>query len=85
MTESEIYPILAEIFSDAFLHEVPLAPELTADDVDGWDSFKHIEIVIAVEQRFGVRFRTREIDGLHSVGDLVALIGARRDGQSAIA
>jgi acyl carrier protein len=79
MTESEIYKILSEIFSDAFLRDIPLSSDLTAHDVTGWDSFKHIEIVLAAEERFGVSFSTREIDTLHSVGDLASLISSKRN------
>jgi acyl carrier protein len=75
MTEAAVYEGLRDIFADVFLRDdIPLAPTLTAKEVDGWDSFKQIEIIISVEERFGVKFTSREIDGLHSVGDLAALI-----------
>ena len=45
-----------------------------AKHVAGWDSFKQIEIIMAAEERFAIRLTTREMDGLHSVGDLVRVI-----------
>jgi acyl carrier protein len=73
--DAEIYAFLAELFRDLFdRDDIVLRPELTAGDVDGWDSFKQVEILVATEAQFGVKFRTREIDGLHSLGDLVALV-----------
>jgi acyl carrier protein len=48
--------------------------ELTAKDVAGWDSFKQIEIILAVEEKYGVKFRTRELDSLHNVGDLARVV-----------
>jgi acyl carrier protein len=48
---------------------------LSSDDVADWDSFKQIEIIIAVEELFSIKFRTRELDTLRNVGDLVELIG----------
>ena len=75
MDDAEIYAFLAELFRDLFdRDDIVLRPELTAGDVDGWDSFKQVEILVATEAQFGVKFRTREIDGLHSLGDLVALV-----------
>jgi acyl carrier protein len=75
MTESMIYKLLNEMFSEIFVRDdIVLTPETKASDIYGWDSFKQIEIVMAVEDRFGVRLRTREIDNLRNVGDLVAAI-----------
>jgi acyl carrier protein len=78
MTEPEIYQTLSAIFQDVFLRDdLVLTPALSAKDVDDWDSFKQIEIIIAVEQHFGLKFRTREMDRLGSVGDLVHLIASK--------
>jgi acyl carrier protein len=75
MTEPEIYQALTTIFRDVFLRDdLDLTPELSAKDVPDWDSFKQIEIIIAVEENFGVKFRTREMDSLNNVGDLARLI-----------
>lgn len=79
MTEAEIYAALTEVFRDVFLDDaIALTPALGAGDVPGWDSFKQIEILIASEERFGVKFTTRELDGLRNVGDLVGIIAARK-------
>jgi len=78
MTEPDVYTALTEIFHDVFLREdLVLSPTLTARDVKGWDSFKQIEIVMAVEERYGVKFKTRELDRLENVGDLADLILSR--------
>ena len=77
MTEPEIYPVLSEIFRDVFMREVPLRPDLTAKDVEGWDSFKQIEIIIALEERFRFKFTTRELDSLRNLGDLARIVAAR--------
>lgn len=79
MVQPEIYDtltqILREIFDDPALRA---APEMSAKDVPEWDSFNHINIIVASEQRFGVKFRTAEIDGLRNVGDFAELIAAKR-------
>ncbi len=76
--EAEIYNGLNEIFSDVFLRDdLVLTPALNAKDVRGWDSFKQIEIIMAAEERWAIKFNTRELDSLRSVGDLVTLIEAK--------
>jgi acyl carrier protein len=75
MQEAEIYADLTEIFREVFMRDdLALTPELTAKDVPGWDSFKQIEIILALEEKFGFKFRTRELDSLHNVGDLARVV-----------
>ncbi len=72
---TEVYGKLTEIFQDIFMRDdLTLTPELTAKDVPGWDSFKQIEIIIAVEEAYQIRFRTKDLDSLHNVGDLARTI-----------
>ncbi len=75
MTEPEIYETLTPIFRDVFLNDdLELSPGLSAKDVEGWDSFKQIEIIMAVEEHFSIKFSTPEMDSLNNVGDLVRLV-----------
>ncbi|HEY1931739.1 MAG TPA: acyl carrier protein [Acetobacteraceae bacterium] len=77
-TEAEIYAGLTEIFNDVFMRDdMALTPALAANDVQGWDSFKQIEIIMASEEKFGMKFTTRELDSLQNVGDLVRVIAAK--------
>ena len=81
MTEAELYQQLTEICRDVFgRDDMELTPELSAKDVAGWDSFKQIEIMIAVEERYGVKFRTRELESLQNVGDLVRAVLSKSAG-----
>jgi acyl carrier protein len=80
MTEAALYETLSEIFRDVFMRDVELRPNLTAKDVPGWDSFKQIEIIVALEERYGIKFHTRELDSLHSVGDLVRVLSSKTKG-----
>jgi len=69
---------LQDLFRDVFDDdEIVLADELTADDVDGWDSLAHVNLMIAVEMEFGVRFATTEIASMQDVGSLVTLLQAK--------
>jgi acyl carrier protein len=77
-TEAEIYSGLREIFADVFLRDdLVLRPDLTAKQVQGWDSFKQIEIIMASEERWSIKFSARELDSLRSVGDLAGLVEAK--------
>lgn len=64
---------------------IDLRDEMTADDLSGWDSLAHLNIVISVEKTFGIRFAAAEIAGLkqpgQNIGTLLAMI-ARKQGQA---
>jgi acyl carrier protein len=77
MTEAELYEGLRELFEEVFMRPVALRPELAAQDVPGWDSFKLIELLIAIEDRYGVKFHSRELDRLSNVGDLVQVLASK--------
>lgn len=76
--ETEIYSDLTEIFRDVFMRgDLVLRPDTTALDVEGWDSFKQIEIIMAAEEKWHIRFTSREFDNLQRVGDLIRMIAAK--------
>jgi acyl carrier protein len=78
MDNPQIYARLTEIFQDVFDEDaIQLTPELSAKDVDGWDSLAHIRLILTVEKAFKIKLSTSEIGKLENVGDLVALIRAR--------
>jgi acyl carrier protein len=75
MTDAEIYEQLTEIIRDVLMDfDLVLRPDLTAKEVDGWDSYKMIEILVAVESHFGLKVKSKELDDMENVGDLVTLI-----------
>jgi acyl carrier protein len=77
-TEAEIYAALTEMFHDVFMRsDIVLSPELTAKQVQGWDSFKQIEIIMASEEKWNIKFNTRELDSLRCVGDLATLVATK--------
>ena len=79
MHETAVYSELTTIMRDVLMQDdLVLSPGLTARQVEGWDSFKMIEIVLAVEAHFGIKVPSQEVDRLDSVGDLASLIVARR-------
>lgn len=74
LTESEVLMRLQSIFDEIFLDEVILTPETTAADVEEWDSLLHISLVVAVEERFNIRFRVGEVEATKNVGEFVNII-----------
>jgi acyl carrier protein len=78
MDDAQIYGKLTEVFHDVFDDDsIEVTPELSASDVDGWDSLMHIRLILTAEKAFKVKFSTSEIGKLANVGELVALIKAR--------
>ena len=75
MNNAQILEELTEIFRDVLNNgSLTLAPETTAADVPDWDSFNHINIVVAAELRFGIKFKTAELEKLRNVEEFVTLI-----------
>ena len=69
---------LKEVFFDVFDDdEIELSRETTAADVDEWDSLMHVNLVLATERAFNVRFSSTEVAQLVDVGELVDLIDAK--------
>jgi acyl carrier protein len=57
--------------------EIDIRPEMTANDVDGWDSLSHVNLILAIEKGFSIRFNQRELLSFRNVGDLVRSIEAK--------
>jgi acyl carrier protein len=75
MEQRQIYSRLTKIFEDVFDEDsIMVTPELSAKDVDGWDSLTHIRLMLTVEKAFKIKFSTSEVAKLQNVGDLVRLI-----------
>jgi acyl carrier protein len=78
MLLDEIYPKLTDILREVFDDDTLVARAgLTADQVDGWDSFAHLRLIMTVERKFNVRFTAAQISSLKDVGELAALIESR--------
>lgn len=77
MDDAGVYARLTEIFEDVFDDEIKVTPELSAKDVDGWDSLSHIRLILTIEKKFKIKFSTSEVGRLENVRDLVALISER--------
>lgn len=54
-----------------------VVPELTADQVDGWDSLNHIRLMLKIQSEFGVKFSSGQISSLQNVGELANILVAK--------
>jgi acyl carrier protein len=78
METAEIYQKLTSIFRKVFDDDsIVVRPDLTADDVDEWDSLSHIRLVLTVEKAFNIKFSASEIGRLKNVGEFADLIKSK--------
>ncbi len=72
MTTQEILNgVFRQVFDD---ETIQISAEMTADDIDGWDSLSHVNLIVAVETTFGIRFSQKELLTFKNVGDLLNCI-----------
>ena len=72
MSREEIYAKLPSVFCDVFdIPSVDVSDRTTAEDIEEWDSLSHIQLVVAVEKAFGIKFTSREIMRWSNVGEMV--------------
>ena len=68
----ELQDRLNQIFREVFDNDdINITPEMTANDVDGWDSLSHVNLIVAIETKFGIRFSQKELLTFKNVGDLL--------------
>lgn len=78
MERQEIYAKVTEIFKDVLdLEDIELTDETTADDVEEWDSLTHIQLVVAIEKAFGIKFTSKEILSWKNVGEMITCISEK--------
>ena len=78
MERNEVMARVQEVFRDELeLDDLVLTDETTADDVEEWESLSHVQLVVALEKAFGIKFTSREILSWDNVGDLVDCIGKK--------
>ncbi|MDO4293876.1 MAG: acyl carrier protein [Eubacteriales bacterium] len=75
MSREEVFERLNEVFRDVFDDEtITVNDATTADDIDGWDSLEHINLMAAVESEFGIKFSMGQIVTMKNVGEMADII-----------
>ncbi len=70
-TLEKIQPVFRDVFDD---ESITVTESTVASDVEDWDSFAQMQIVMGIEQMFGIKFTTDEVTGFKNVGDVVKAI-----------
>ena len=78
MTMEDIFEGLNEVFRDVFDDEdIIVTAETTSEDIEDWDSLEHINLIVAVEKKFGMKFSMGEVTGMKNVGEMAEIIKSR--------
>ena len=77
-TMNEILEQVNSVFKDVLDNdEIVVEAKTTADDIDEWDSLSHIQLVVAIEKHFKIRFTSSEINNFKNVGEMCMGIQAK--------
>ena len=75
MSSTETLETIRLTMEDVFdIDDLVISDATTAEDIEEWDSLSHIRLVVALERKFGIKFKNSEIEGLMNVGDLVRVV-----------
>ena len=67
-------PVFRKVFSD---NSLVITDELSALDVENWDSLSHMLLISEVENEFSIKFKLKDLNKMANVGDMVAIIGSK--------
>lgn len=78
MLREEVFKRLNQIFQDVFDDEsITVQDATTADDIEDWDSLEHINLVVAIEKEFDIKFNMGDVSKMKNVGEMADLIQQR--------
>jgi acyl carrier protein len=78
MDRTDILKQVNEVFIDILDNKnIILSDETSAGDIEEWDSLNHIQLVVAIERKFGIRFTSRQIQGWAKVGEMIDAIRSK--------
>lgn len=70
----KITTIFREVFGD---NNIVITDEMTAADVENWDSLTHMQMITKVEDELGIKFKLKELNRLKKVGDLISIVESK--------
>ena len=78
MKKDIIIENLNEVFRDIFDNQnISVSDRTTTADVDGWDSLEHINLILAIEEKFNMKFTMGEVTGMKNVGEMISILEKR--------
>ncbi|MCI9139392.1 acyl carrier protein [bacterium 1XD42-8] len=82
MKRAEIFEEVQKIFRKVFDDEqLEIKDSTYSGDIEDWDSLEHINLIVAMEKRFQLKFDIQEVGELENVGEMIDLIERRLNGQ----
>ena len=73
-TTEQLNALFCKVFDD---NDIKITPEMTANDIEEWDSLSHVNLVVAIEKNFKVKFKDSEIIRWKNVGQMIESINAK--------
>ncbi len=78
MTNEEIRNKLTEIFREVLGdNSLILSDELTAKDVEQWDSLSHMLLITEIESLFSIKLKLKDLNKMRNVGDMINIINSK--------
>ncbi len=78
MNRNDIIKRLNDVFRDVFDDSsIVVTDKTTSADIEDWDSIEHINLIGAIEDEFGLRFKMKEVSGMKNVGEMIDIISER--------
>ncbi|MDR2046274.1 MAG: acyl carrier protein [Rickettsiales bacterium] len=78
LSREEIYTRLNDVFRDVFDDaSISVSDSTTAADLEEWDSFNHVTLIVAIEKEFGIKFSMIEVTNMYNVGEIVDIIESK--------
>jgi acyl carrier protein len=75
MEFNEVLKQVNEIFNEILENDsIKLTESTTSDDVEEWDSLTHIQLIVAIEKKFKIRFTSSEMESWNNVGEMIKCI-----------
>lgn len=75
MTREEVFERLNKVFQEVFDDEtIEVNDDTTSEDIDDWDSFEHINLIVAVEEEFSIKIPMRKVVTMKNVGEMADII-----------
>lgn len=75
MSRLEVFEKLQEIFADVFDDDtIELTDETNSNDIEDWDSLEQINLIVAIEKEFSIKFQMGEVSKIKNVGEMADLI-----------
>ena len=75
MTREELFERLNKVFQEVFDDEtIEVNDDTTSEDIDDWDSFEHINLIVAVEEEFSIKIPMGKVVTMKNVGEMADII-----------